>query len=147
MKSRARMGMCSSTACSQAGFLSFEHSQFSSKGFLLPQDSGNYTALTALTRHVIHFQKTINSTIFAFKSSTRSCRSLCGQCVPWNSAFRSWCFLQRFCTMVQLFLSSSRMGGYFLPNTKDKLLWRKTIFLMKTQCGSQKFPSEEKGHI
>lgn len=54
-------------------------SQFSSKGFQPPRDSGNYAAPTALTSPVRHFQKTIDSTPFAFKSSTHSCRSVCGE--------------------------------------------------------------------
>ena len=115
----ARMCKCSSLACSQGGSLSFRPSQFSSKGFLLPQDTGNYAALTALTRHSIHFQKNIDFTTFAFKSSTHSCRSMCGECFSWNSDFMSSVLSPE---VLWLFLSSTRTGGFFFLHTKDKLL-------------------------
>lgn len=122
------------------GGLPFIRAQFSSKGFLLPQDSGNYAALTALTRCVIIFKKPSIPLYLHLKVP----HALADPCV--DTVFPGILISGVRCFLF-FFLSSSRMGGYFLPNTKDKLLWRKTVFLMKTQCGSQKSPSEEKGHM
>lgn len=90
----------------------------------------------------MHFQTTVDSPTLAFKSQH--------MCV-WGSFFLGFWFQE----LSAFPRGSAHLEGFscllgmkvFLPNTKDKLLWRKILFLMKIQRGPQKSSLGEKNHI